>query len=850
MLTIEDKVRRVMQDFRKFDAEYQYQIMDITETHLYVGSWDSDELKAGQYWEVAYTYSDAGTTFDPRESWAKVERSFEKVLESTKKVKESEFVPGSMLESAGKNEDGVQRIKAIGLTADTKNLNKRIYTEASVKKAVAAWQTKFKDSSGQGRLLGEVEHAEDKATGRPSTNEIAIRWDGISYDPTNKQVLLEGAILPTVSGSNLMVLLEHGVKVGISQRAYGKALIDSEGNSVITDFTISGYDAVLEPADRNGSITHLIDSIRETDMKLDELKKLIAEHKDLFGDLTVTAETLDAVEKSVRSLLKLNESDDIQKRVDELVVLEAEKFALAVQKLADGDEAILKAMKDKKFSTLEDAQKFVDAFNVERDTKAAEEKALADAALEKLGYKKGEKQMTIESMSPVTESQLGIPAYASGFVAVREAFDKRGKNAVNDVGVKKLPTVAREWIDSYTKLHQAELQRESNIIQQFNEANTTSDFALPYTAVLSLIAEFFPRSVAASAFSVKTVPSLSSQFTYKTYARETGFEVAQAAIAFNNGAWATAFVPAAQGSWTALPKLNGKQIANLKIGSVAFSGGFVEGTDYSVDYRNARIYTISAGFAGAAAATTIAFSYYNIQPGEGVGMERVKMQTSMKPVTLQRSALGVELTHEAIAFASAQLGYDVLSDAISNGVADMARMFDRNMYYLALSAALSVSGNKATYSLANAQDSATNGFTVRVGDARLKLEKRFYPIDELKLLVDADQAEAMSNANFLSALNARNDVNMDARGHIGIWKGMPVLRSTEFGAVSGNKRFALVAHPEQAQALFWGDAKVEGPFPRFDSNGKLIGAKNYSIELWDALDSPIADKASVVEITA
>jgi hypothetical protein len=850
MLTIEDKVRRIMQDFRKFDSQYQYQIMEITETHLYVGTWDSSELKPGEYFELAYTYTDAGTTFDPRESWAKVEKSFTKVAESVKEItKESQFIPDSLLESAGRNEDGVQRIRAIGLTADTKNLNRRIYTESAVKRAVEAWQAKFRDSSGQGRLLGEVEHAEDKPTGRPSTNEIAIRWDAISYDPVKKQVLLEGAILPTTSGSNLMVLLEHNVKVGISQRAYGKALVDSEGNTVITDFVISGYDAVIEPADKNGTITALVDSLREQDMKLEEIKALIAANKHLFGELEVTVETADAVEKSIRSLLKLNESDDITKKVDELNGLEVAKLAVRVQtELIAGDAELVEATKDQTFATFEDAKAFIDSFKSQRDAKLAEDKALADAELNKLGYKDG-KQMKIETVTPVVEKELGIPEYANGYVAVREAFNRRGKSAVNDAGVKKLPPVAQQWIDSFTKNHQAELAAESAVIAKFNEANTTTDLSLPYTAVLSLIGEFFPRSVAASAFSVQVVPSLSSQFTYKTYSRETGYEVAQAAIAFNNGAWETAFVPAAIGGKKALPKLNGKQLANLKIGSVLIAG-FVEGTDFSVDYRNAAIYTISAGFAAAVAATTIAFSYYNIQPGEMVGMERVKMQTSMKPVTLQRSALGVELSHEAIAFASAQLGYDILADAIGNAVGDMARLFDRNMYYLALAAALGVASNKVTYSLANAQDSVTNGFTVRTGEARVKLEKRFYPLDELKLLVDADQAEAMSNANFLSALNGRADNMLDAKGYIGMWKGMPVLRSTEFGAVSGSKRFALVTHPEQAQALFWGDAKIEGPFPRFDSNGKLLGAKNYSIELWDALDTPIMDKASVVEITA
>lgn len=855
MLSLTDKQQRIYLAFRRtVDTDYKYAVAMLTENQAFIEElWGFEELKPGEFWQLDYTYSDSEVTFAPRESWVKVERSFEAVLESKSMVQQTKLdakESASLVESAGKRDDGAMRIKAIGLTAEQPNKNNRLYSESAVKKAVAHWEGKFRDSSGQGRLLGEVEHAEDKVTtGIPSLNEVAIRWDSIKYNESTKQVELEGVVLPTEAGKNLQVLIEHGVQIGVSQRAYGKGLIDSEGRTRIIDFDIKGYDAVINPSDANGSLTALLESIRDKDMKLAELKALLEAHKAVLGDIVVTEETVEATLASVRSLLKLNESDDIAKKLEELSTLETNKLQHRVAvELVKGDETLNEALKVG-YANFDEAKTIVDRVISDRNALAEAEKAKADAKLKDLGYK-GDKQMTIEHVTPVSEKELGIPEFASGLIAIRESAHKRGALASKDVGLKKLHPAAQKMLEAYFTKYQAQITVESEGIRKFNEAGTVSDLATPVLYAGGLIAEFFPKSVAASIFDVKSVPGVQSNFSYKTYTREAGAVVTQAAIAFNNGAWETPFVPAAVNAGKALPKLSGKTITNLVIGSVAFSGGFVEGTDFSVDYRNGVIYTLSAGFAAAVATTTIAFQYFNIDNGEMLGIEKVKMTTTLKPVTLRPSRLAVEFSNESVMWAKYQLGYDILSDAIQNGSSDLARNFDRMMYYAALAAALSVASNKVTYSMANAIDNVTNGLTVRAGAARLALEKRFYPVDELKFVMDSDLAEMISNATMFQNASARPDAALMGTGYVMNFKGMPVYRSTEFGAVSGSKRFALVTHPEQAQALFLEDMKLEGPFTRFDANGKPIGSKNYYMELWDAIDTPIVNKASVVEITA
>ena len=148
--------------------------------------------------------------------------------------------------------DGVRRVRAIGLTADVVNENRRRYPLALVREAVAKLQVHLHESAGQGRLVatGEAEHPSDKS-GRPNILETVVKWEAASVSDGG-QVLLEGAILPTSKGRDILALVEHGVPIGVSMRGYGKTKAVKDGGRSINEVTalnITGFDLVMEPSD-------------------------------------------------------------------------------------------------------------------------------------------------------------------------------------------------------------------------------------------------------------------------------------------------------------------------------------------------------------------------------------------------------------------------------------------------------------------------------------------------------------------------------------------------------------------------------------------------------------------------
>ena len=173
-----------------------------------------------------------------------------------------------------------RRLRAVGITADVVNGNGRRYPSAVLEAAVQDLRTHLHESAGQGRarlLLGEAEHPSEKG-GHPSLLETVVRWDQVAFD--GAQVILEGAILETSKGRDILALLEGGVTPDVSQRGYGTSVIVKEdGKQVeeVTALTITGYDLVVDGADPNAGIT-MVESETEAkaearEMDLEELRK-------------------------------------------------------------------------------------------------------------------------------------------------------------------------------------------------------------------------------------------------------------------------------------------------------------------------------------------------------------------------------------------------------------------------------------------------------------------------------------------------------------------------------------------------------------------------------------------------
>jgi hypothetical protein len=148
-------------------------------------------------WEISWARNDAGFTFGAPVEVKEVQL-YEPVNESRRDAKNGRFQE-TLTQSLALTESaaGAKRIKAIGITADVVNGNKRRYPRSVLAAAVAKLNGNLRESAGQGRLIatGEAEHPSDKG-GRPNILETVVKWETASLDASGK-VLIEGIILPT-----------------------------------------------------------------------------------------------------------------------------------------------------------------------------------------------------------------------------------------------------------------------------------------------------------------------------------------------------------------------------------------------------------------------------------------------------------------------------------------------------------------------------------------------------------------------------------------------------------------------------------------------------------------------------
>ena len=130
-------------------------------------------------------------------------------------------------------------MKGIFLQADVENHNKRVYPRAEIAKAVKTINEKI---TQLGPLPGECAHPEG----------LEINIDRVSHTIT--QMWMEGSdgmgklkILPTHHGNIIKVLLENGVKLGVSSRGSGNVGADGK----VYDFDIVTIDIVSQPSAPN-----------------------------------------------------------------------------------------------------------------------------------------------------------------------------------------------------------------------------------------------------------------------------------------------------------------------------------------------------------------------------------------------------------------------------------------------------------------------------------------------------------------------------------------------------------------------------------------------------------------------
>jgi len=127
-------------------------------------------------------------------------------------------------------------MNGIFIQGGVRNLNERVYPIQEITRAVESLRTKLSEGY---TVLGEADHPDD----------LNINIDRVSHMIT--EMTMQGGdgigklkLLPTPMGEICKVLLESGVKLGVSSRGSGNV----DGNGNVTEFEIVTVDIVANPS--------------------------------------------------------------------------------------------------------------------------------------------------------------------------------------------------------------------------------------------------------------------------------------------------------------------------------------------------------------------------------------------------------------------------------------------------------------------------------------------------------------------------------------------------------------------------------------------------------------------------
>lgn len=847
--SMEYTMELIQQAFRKqFPRDYErdpwYYVAETFADYVIVRS---DDLRADEYYRVSFTREGETFTFVARENWEVVELTYQPQtsLTESKNTKIVEEFGNLALKEAQTGKP--RRIKATGLTAGIINGNRRRYSPAVVKRAVEEAQSHLNESLGQGRLqlLGEVEHPSTKG-GRPNLFETVFKWDQISFD--GRQVLLEGNILSTAKGKDVQALLEGGVQIPLSQRAYGDVVtVKENGDQVdeVVDLHITGYDATLTPSDPQAAIQESQEStppiMEENLMTPEEMKKLIEAHPELG----ITAQQLEemnekqlkALEQTLRKTLKIGEDDKLGPALEEN--LNAKKMLNELQNLMKISAAIEEHTKDLRYGREINA-KFVESIKASKpatpdavkelvEVRKREYDALfATEALRKAGFK------GIEVIGPVIEEELEIPAFAYPAFELTESLRKNELRERRDLSKPK--TVNEEFTKLY--LEKFDAQNKRHLVREareFEEAEQTSDLNLPYSVSRAVIAEAFPTLISTGIFDFGLVDVSPFRLYFEAFSGETGYltTITNEDVVSDEDAWvAMAHQRVTPGSVVVTPNGGGT--------------AYVEGTDYVIDYANGEFWTVSAangGSIGDATTVDVDYTYTKIREGEMAIIERGKTTLSYVTVDAKADRLADQISREAVVFSRSQLGWDAVARTLANLIRQVRRKIDQGAIYMGLAAALKQASNSGGTWVASTDP--LYEFVEKVGVAKVKIANRYY--DPNFLLLSLTNSDKIANWDGFTAAGMRPDIDLKANGYIGRLKSLPVFESTEM-----TDSYGLVGNRELVMHRVFQALQVMGPYPTYDVSGgtsKLVAADQYYVEEFNATEAPVPEKGSYVKIS-
>ena len=723
--------------------------------------------------------------------------------------------------------NGVRRVRAIGITADVVNGNRRRYPRPVLERAVAELQDRLQESASQGRFIatGEAEHPSDKG-GRPSVLETVVKWEAASLE--GQIVMIEGIILPTSKGRDILALVENGVPIGVSMRGYGAAKpvkVDGEAVQEVTKLSITGFDLVSEPSDPQA---RLIESQQE-DLKMEEQdKELLAKLEEAQrAKAELEKQQAEATRQAQQQLAEAQKAQEtLQAQLAEAqkaqAELEARKQAEAVDKAiteATGglkygepmNKLFVEAVRAAKPGRPEDVAAIVEAKRKEYDQLAAAAKLV------------GMGRTGVQVMGPVFERETGRPEFARVAWELNESLVKRGEGHRRDVLTGDTPAeiFTAAVLARFDKQHQAKLLAESRM---FEEAETTSDLNLPYSVARMLIEQAYPELVAANVYDFGSTDMSPARVYYEAYAHETGGTVTVTDEA----------VTASTSDWVSLTNKRAKP-GTVVVTNSGATVTYVEGTDYVVDYEDGRILAIATITNGQS--ILVDYQYDAYRKGEMTEIERAENTLTYATLEMAADRLAMQISKEAIVFSRSQLSYDAVTRTLGNLARLVRRKIDKDILYKGLAASLKQSNNSGgTWTAAS---DAVSLLVQYLGVAKTKVYNRNYV--PTGILMSVTNADRLSNWDGFKRDGFPNAV-LNAAGFAGAVKGLPVWQSTEYP-----DGWIQVVHRELIAHRVYQPMQFFGPFPSY-SNGKLVGADQYYAEEFNGSLITVQEKSAHVKV--
>lgn len=459
---------------------------------------------------------------------------------------------------------------------------------------------------------------------------------------------------------------------------------------------------------------------------------------------------------------------------------------------------------------------------------------MSELALRAQGYGR------VAVLGPTLERETGMPDFARVSFALNESMQRAGLGQIRkwNRGLDEMSPgerFAKLLLEKFDKAFQSHLVAES---RSYEEAEQASDLNLPYSVARAVIAEAVPNLVAASIFDVGVADQSEFRLYYEAYSGESG-----ASVAVTD----EAVTITALGTWYDLT-YGRVQPGTVTVTSNPAGTTYTEGTDYAIDYANGKILGISGGGISALDSVLVDFTYDAIRKGEGVGIERGKQSLSYVLVSAAADRLATDITDEVIKFARSQIGYDAITRTLAALVREIREKIDQGMMFLALGKALSVASNSggtwsATPGGGDTYQQNLDKLFRYIGVAKVKIVNRYY--EPTFILASSTNADVMGNSEQFTAAGLRPDADLNAAGFVGRARGLPLFHSPLF-----SDSWIMVGNREIVMYRVFSAMTLEGPFPTFDANRKLVASKQYYAEEYNVTEAPVANKAAVVKITA